>query len=61
MKSRKKSNKVSKSAKTRLSDLTPKKDARGGAVPTPPAVFPKKKPALSSSIRASGTARAVNA
>jgi hypothetical protein len=30
MKSEKKNNKVPKSAKTRLSDLTPKQDARGG-------------------------------
>jgi hypothetical protein len=30
MKSKTKNNKVPKSAKTRLSDLTPKKDARGG-------------------------------
>jgi hypothetical protein len=36
MKSKNK-NKVPKSAKTKLSDLTPKKDARGGRVaPTPP-------------------------
>ena len=35
--------KVPKSAKTRLSDLTPKKDARGGIVPqpTPPYSPPK--------------------
>ena len=32
-----KNNKVRKSAKSRLSDLTPKKDARGGKfAPTPP-------------------------
>jgi len=30
MKTKTKNNKVPKSAKTRLSDLTPKKDARGG-------------------------------
>jgi hypothetical protein len=37
MKSKTKNNKVPKSAKTRLSDLTPKKDARGGYIaPTPP-------------------------
>jgi hypothetical protein len=37
MKSKKKNNKVLKSAKTRLSDLTPKQDARGGYIaPTPP-------------------------
>jgi len=46
MRSKKKQNsKVSKSAKTRLSDLTPKRDASGGAVPTPPIY---RKPALSS-------------
>jgi hypothetical protein len=34
---RTKKNKVPKSGKTRLSDLTPKKDARGGSPqPTPP-------------------------
>jgi hypothetical protein len=32
-----KNNKVTKSAKSRLSDLTPRKDARGGKfAPTPP-------------------------
>ena len=45
MKSKTKTNKVPKSAKTRLSDLTPKRDASGGAVPTPPIY---RKPALSS-------------
>ena len=45
MKSKKKSSKVPKSAKTRLSDLTPKRDASGGAVPTPPIY---RKPAPSS-------------
>jgi len=34
----KQNNKVPKSAKTRLSDLTPKKDACGGFAPTPPSV-----------------------
>ncbi len=34
----KQNNKVLKSAKTRLSDLTPKKDAHGGFAPTPPSV-----------------------
>ena len=33
-----KHSKVPKSGKTRLSDLTPKKDARGGVEPTPPDV-----------------------
>lgn len=33
MKSKTKNNKVPKSAKTRLSDLTPKKDARAGKYP----------------------------
>jgi hypothetical protein len=43
MRTKKKQNsKVSKSAKTRLSDLTPKKDAGGGAVPTPPLYFRPK-------------------
>jgi len=37
MKSKTKNTKVPKSAKTRLSDLTPKKDAVGGNIqPTPP-------------------------
>ena len=36
MKSKAKTNKVPKSGKTRLSDLTPKQDARGGVLPTPP-------------------------
>ena len=46
MKKKTKNNKVPKSAKTRLSDLTPKKDARGGKnAPdgvgrTPPVRFP---------------------
>ena len=45
MRTQKKQNsKVPKSAKTRLSDLTPKKDARGGAAaPTPPYVRRPKK------------------
>ena len=44
MKTKTKTNKVAKSAKTRLSDLTPKKDARGGAAaPTPPYVRRPKK------------------
>jgi hypothetical protein len=36
--------KVAKSAKTKLSDLTPKKDARGGVLPqpTPPVYYPPK-------------------
>jgi hypothetical protein len=39
MKTKTKHNKVPKSAKTRLSDLAPKKDARGGGPePTPPGV-----------------------
>jgi len=38
MKTKTKTNKVAKSAKTRLSDLTPKKDARGGFAATPPSV-----------------------
>jgi len=51
MKKKTKNNKVPKSAKTRLSDLTPKKDARGGkyapAVASPdvgrtPPVFRKR-------------------
>ncbi len=50
MKSKTKNNKVPKSAKTRLSDLTPKKDARAakgypaapgpGPAPTPPSYNP---------------------
>ena len=41
---KKQNSKVPKSAKTRLSDLTPKKDARGGAAaPTPPYVRRPKK------------------
>jgi hypothetical protein len=36
MKSKTKNNKVPKSAKTRLSDLTPKKEARGAKYMTPP-------------------------
>ena len=38
MKTKTKNNKVPKSAKTKLSDLTPKKDARGGRYLTPPGV-----------------------
>ncbi len=48
--SNKKKNKVPKSDKTRLSDLTPEKQARAGRVPeggggpdTPPAFFPPLK------------------
>ena len=36
MKSKKKNSKVPKSAKTRLSDLAAKKDARGGRLPPYP-------------------------
>jgi hypothetical protein len=36
MKSKNKNSRVPKSGKTRLSDLTPKKDARGGRFATPP-------------------------
>ena len=40
----KKKEKVPKSAKTRLSDLTPKKDTRGGYIaPTPPTKIPPRK------------------
>jgi hypothetical protein len=49
----KENRKVPKSAKTRLSDLTPKKDASGGAIPEN---FPKaydRKPKAASSIRRS--------
>jgi len=44
MKTKKKNNKVPKSAKTRLSDLTPKQDARGGKyiAPTPPIYNPPR-------------------
>ena len=58
MKSKTKNNKVPKSAKTRVSDLTPKKEARGGKAypaavgggpaPTPPMYNPP--PSASSSI-----------
>jgi hypothetical protein len=45
MKNEKKNNKVPKSAKTRLSDLTPKQDARGGKIapagPVPRASDPR--------------------
>lgn len=51
MKTKNKSSKVPRAAKTRLSDLTPKKDARGGvAAPTPPIAYQKKKHPLSSSL-----------
>jgi hypothetical protein len=45
MKSKTKNNKVPKSDKSRLSDLIPKKDARGSALPpnpapTPPGILP---------------------
>jgi len=55
MKSKTENNKVPKSAKTRLSDLTPKKDARGGAIPTPPVYYRSsdRKPRAVSSIRRS--------
>jgi hypothetical protein len=49
MKTKTKNNKVQKSAKTRLSDLTPKKDTRGGKyvagpAPTPPIKYPVSTP-----------------
>jgi hypothetical protein len=47
-----KSNKVAKSAKTRLSDLTPKKDARGGgAAEGPGATPPYKLPPVASTVK----------
>jgi hypothetical protein len=46
MKSKNK-NKVGKSAKTRLSDLTPSKDARGGRLPEAP--YPEGGPSYSQS------------
>jgi hypothetical protein len=59
MKSKTKNNKVPKSAKTRLSDLTPKKDARAGKqypaapgpgpAPTPPIFNPP--PSASSAVK----------
>ena len=54
MRTQKKQNsKVPKSAKTRLSDLTPKKDARGGYIaPTPPYV---RRPRASGSSKANVT------
>jgi len=72
-----KKNKVPKSTKTRLSDLTPKKDARGGrqiATPpaggaggagpggTPPGIFQPKKSARSAVLpSSSGAAGPANA
>ena len=63
MKSKTKNNKVPKSAKTRLSDLTPQKDARAGKyghpvdavpgpgpAPTPPIFNPPPSSGASSSI-----------
>jgi hypothetical protein len=45
MRTKKKQNsKVPKSAKTKLSDLTPKKDARGGIDPAPTPPIYRKKP-----------------
>ena len=53
----KKKNKVPKSDKTRLSDLTPEKQARGGRIPeagggpdTPPAFFPLGKKRVAGSV-----------
>jgi hypothetical protein len=46
MKSKKKNSKVPKSAKTRLSDLAAKKDARGGRLPGAP--YPDGGPSRSS-------------
>jgi hypothetical protein len=44
MKSKKKNIKVPKSAKAKLSDLTPHKDARGGKIaPISPARYDKKR------------------
>ena len=48
MKSKKKNSKVLKSAKTRLSDLAPKKEARGGRLPEAP--YPDGGPSFSSSV-----------
>jgi hypothetical protein len=50
MKSKKKNSKVPKSAKTRLSDLAPKKEARGGRLPEAP--YPDGGPSFSSSVAA---------
>lgn len=44
MKSKTKNNKVPKSAKTRLSDLTPQKEARGGKYPAAAAPGPGPAP-----------------
>jgi hypothetical protein len=56
--SNKNKDKLPKLGKTRLSDLTPQKQARGGRIPeggggpgTPPAFFPAKKGAASSVAR----------
>ncbi len=52
MKTKTKTNKVAKSAKTRLSDLTPKKDARGGfGEPTPPSVRKSSDPGRTPAYR----------
>jgi hypothetical protein len=66
MKSKTKTNKVPKSAKTRLSDLTPNKDASGGKYkPYPdggPSAGPGRTPPyVTPPIAASGKKRAITA
>jgi hypothetical protein len=49
----KENSKVPKSDKTRLSDLTPQKQARAGVVPTPP-VYIKKSAAIAHIKKSAG-------
>ena len=51
MKTKKKNSKVPKSAKTRLSDLTPKKDTRGGKYVAGPAPTPPYKLPVASAVK----------
>jgi hypothetical protein len=48
--SNKNKDKVPKSDKTRLSDLAPQKQARGGVAPTPPGVLPPPKKVAASPV-----------
>jgi hypothetical protein len=48
--SNKNKDKVPKSDKTKLSDLTPQKQARGGLVPTPPGLMPPHKKVAASPV-----------
>jgi hypothetical protein len=57
MKSKTKNTKVPKSTKTRLSDITPKKDARGGQLPVVPGPGPQPTPPIYNPPSATATGK----